>query len=107
MIKYEKDIVLLRKVIQAKQKADDLAKAEARHHREWKRRVLRQGPWDESEDPLPLTGAPALPMPVTIRYVFLGRWCGRLAPTLHSRCENGLLTAELVIRRAWLHSLNT
>ena len=69
VIKYEKYIVLLRKAIQAKQKAGDLARAEARHHPEWKRRVLRQEPWDEIEDPLPLTGAAALPMPVTIRYV--------------------------------------
>ena len=69
MIKYEKDIVRLRKAIRAQQKAVELAKAEARHAPEWKRRVLSQGPWDEGRDPLPLTGAPALPMPVTIRYV--------------------------------------
>lgn len=65
-IKYEKDIVLLREVIQARQKADEMAKAEAGHHPEWKQRILRQGPWDEVKDPLPLTGAPALPMPVII-----------------------------------------
>ena len=69
VIKYEKDVVLLRKAIQAKQKEDELAKSEARHRSEWRQRILRQGPWDEVKDPLPLTGAPALPMPVTIRYV--------------------------------------
>lgn len=66
MIKYEKDIVFLRKAVQARQKAEEMAKAEARHHSEWKKRTLGQGPWDEVKDPLPLTGAPALPMPVTI-----------------------------------------
>ena len=66
MIKYEKDIVLLRKTIQAKQKADGLARIQARKHPEWKQRVVRQGPWDEVNDVLPLTGSPALPMPVSI-----------------------------------------
>ncbi|KAF6233284.1 hypothetical protein HO173_008575 [Letharia columbiana] len=66
VIKYERDIVLLRKAIQARQKAEEQARAEARHHTEWNQRVLRQGPWDGVKDPLPLTGAPALPMPVTI-----------------------------------------
>ena len=69
VIKYEKDIVLLRKAIQEQRKADELAKAEARHRRNWKKRVLRQGGWDDVKDPLPLTGAPALPMPVTVRCV--------------------------------------
>ena len=58
--------MLLRKAIQARQKAEEQARAEARHHTEWNQRVLRQGPWDGVKDPLPLTGAPALPMPVTI-----------------------------------------
>lgn len=66
VIKHEKDIALLRRAIKARQKADEVAKAEARHHPEWKKRILRQGPWDEAKDPLPLTGAPSLPMPVTI-----------------------------------------
>ena len=66
VIKYEKDIVLLRKKIQAKQQADELARVQARNHSKWKHRVLRQGPWDEVNDLLPLTGSPALPMPVSI-----------------------------------------
>lgn len=66
MIKYEKDIVLLRKTIQAKQNTDELARIQARNHPERKQQVLRQGPWDEVNDPLPLTGSPGLPMPVNI-----------------------------------------
>ncbi|CAF9918000.1 MAG: hypothetical protein ALECFALPRED_000455 [Alectoria fallacina] len=45
VIKYEKDVVLFRKAIRARQKADEM---------------------DEVKDPLPLPGAPALPMLVTI-----------------------------------------
>ena len=58
--------MLLRKTIHAKQKADELARLQTRNQPEWKHRVLRQGPWDEVNDPLPLTGSPALPMPVSI-----------------------------------------
>ncbi|MCJ1401341.1 hypothetical protein MMC11_004553 [Xylographa trunciseda] len=32
----------------------------------WTLRILKQGPWDEVNDPLPLTGAPALPAPVDL-----------------------------------------
>ena len=32
----------------------------------WRERLLKQGPWDPDTDPIPLTGVPALPMPVTI-----------------------------------------
>lgn len=32
----------------------------------WNGRIKSQGPWDEANDPLPLTGVPALPMPVEI-----------------------------------------
>ena len=96
MIKYEKDIVRLRKAIQAQQKAAELAKAEARHAAEWKWRVLSQGPWDEGRDPLPLTGAPALPMPVTIRYVTWDDISSRLCSY-----GNDILTLYTVIRRAW------
>ena len=66
VIKYEKDIVLLQKTIQGKQKANALARVQARKQSGWKHRVLRQGPWDEVNDLLPLTGPPALPMPVSI-----------------------------------------
>ena len=62
MIKYEKEVVLLRRAIQAQQKADEVA----RKPTEWKQRVRRQGAWDEVNDPLSLAGAPALPMPVSI-----------------------------------------
>lgn len=60
----------LRAAIRAQQKAAEVAKAEARQTTpRWNERVLKQGPWDEGMDPLPRTGAPALPMPVAIRYV--------------------------------------
>ena len=68
VIKYEKDIVRLRKAMIAQLKAVEEAKAERRAPR-WKQRVLKQGPWDEGRDFLNLNGAPALPMPVAIRYV--------------------------------------
>ncbi|MCJ1384097.1 hypothetical protein MMC17_007213 [Xylographa soralifera] len=32
----------------------------------WSLRILKQGPWDEVKDPLPLTGAPAIPAPVDL-----------------------------------------
>ncbi|KAM0797751.1 hypothetical protein BDR22DRAFT_824019 [Usnea florida] len=63
VIKYEKDIVLLRKTIQAKPKSNKLAQVQAKHQPECKKRILRQGPWDEVNDVLPLTSRPALPMP--------------------------------------------
>ncbi|KAF2166882.1 hypothetical protein M409DRAFT_66427 [Zasmidium cellare ATCC 36951] len=34
----------------------------------WITKISSQGPWDESSDPLPLSGAPALPMPVEIAH---------------------------------------
>ncbi len=72
VIKYEKDIVVLRKAALAKRKEVEVARAEKRRNPEWKRRVRSQGPWDEEKDPLALTGVSALPMPVEIRYVGLG-----------------------------------
>ena len=66
VIENEKDIVLLWRTIQAKQKANALARVQARNQPEWKHRVLRQGPWDEVNDLIPLAGSPALPMPVSI-----------------------------------------
>ena len=58
--------MLLRKIIQAKQKATEMARVQALNQPEWKHRILRQGPWDEVNDLVPLTGSPALPMPVSI-----------------------------------------
>ena len=66
VIKYEKDIVLLRKAIQAQRKAEELARLEARTKPTWKQRILAQGPWDEVKDPVTLDGVSSLPMPVTI-----------------------------------------
>ncbi len=47
MIRYERDIVILRKAIQARLKAEEVARAEVRHGSGWKQRVLRQGLGDE------------------------------------------------------------
>ena len=63
---YEKDIVSLRKAIKAQQEAEETARIDIRLGKPWRDRVLAQGPWDEENDPLPLTGPPALPMPVKI-----------------------------------------
>lgn len=65
VIKYEKDIVLLRKEINSNMRFE----AEMRLVQEeptWKDRILKQGPWDEVKDPVSHAGAPSLPMPVEI-----------------------------------------
>ncbi|KAG8531892.1 uncharacterized protein KY384_003528 [Bacidia gigantensis] len=60
----ERDIVTLRRAIieahHAAQLNDDT------HGDTWKSRISAQGPWNETEDPLPLTGVSSLPMPVEI-----------------------------------------
>lgn len=66
IIKYEKDIVLLRKLIY-EQRRTAIARAtdhNARHN--WIKRIATQGPWDEANDPLSQNGAPSLPMPVEV-----------------------------------------
>ena len=63
VIKYEKDIVLLRKAITT-QRNERIALA-TREHETWRKRILDQGPWDEMNDSW-TDGAPALPMPVSI-----------------------------------------
>ncbi|CAD6578970.1 MAG: NAD-dependent malic enzyme, mitochondrial [Alectoria sarmentosa] len=47
VVKYEKDIVLLRKAIQAQQKADEMAKAEARHLLSGNSRMFVKGSKDQ------------------------------------------------------------
>lgn len=59
----------MRKAIIAKLKAEEVKEAEKRDKTRWKWRVAKQGAWDEEGDRLERTGAPALPMPVVIRYV--------------------------------------
>ena len=67
IIQYEKDIVRLRLLVD-QQRKDAVAKAaEYNEKRNWTKRILKQnGPWNEVTDPLPLTGAPAIPMPVEV-----------------------------------------
>ncbi|KAM0717740.1 hypothetical protein Q7P37_007592 [Cladosporium fusiforme] len=67
IIQYEKDIVKLRSLAN-QQRKDASAKATKDQERQnWIRRILKQqGPWNATEDPLPLTGASSLPMPVEI-----------------------------------------
>ena len=64
IIKYEKDIVMLRSMV-LDQRRSAIAKAAERNARKnWISRISKQGPWDELNDPLSLNGAPSLPMPV-------------------------------------------
>lgn len=66
LIKYEKDAVHLRRAIVAQEKIAEAAKAKPKLKPTPKERISSQGPWDEVNDPWPLTGAPALPMPVKV-----------------------------------------
>ena len=63
VIKYEKDVLSLRKVIVAQQ--NERIERVTREHETWRKRILDQGPWDETNDRWN-EGAPAQPMPVTI-----------------------------------------
>ena len=85
MIKYERDIVVLRKAALAKRKEVEVAGAEKRQ------RVWSEGAWVEEKVPLALTGVSALQMPVEIRCVDSG---------VYLRCANGLLMMGLVVWRA-------
>ena len=64
LIKYQKDIVLLRRAIVAQRQAACAPKT--KYKPTWIDRIQAQGPWDEVNDPLSLKGAPALPMPVSV-----------------------------------------
>ncbi|KAF1993264.1 RNI-like protein [Amniculicola lignicola CBS 123094] len=66
IIKYEKDVVKLRRYV-LQQRKRDIEVATARNNAmTWEKRVLSQGPWNPVEDPVSLAGAPSLPMPVQI-----------------------------------------
>lgn len=66
LIKYESDIVTLRKLI-TQQRKSAIEEATARKRKtNWENRIRKQGPWDEAEDPLSLNGVSSLPMPVKI-----------------------------------------
>ena len=64
LIKYQKDIVLLRRAIVAQRQADCAPKP--KYKPTWIERIRAQGPWDEVNDRLSLKGLPALPMPVRV-----------------------------------------
>lgn len=66
LIKYEKDIILLRRAIVAHRELVAMASSRIRYKPTWTDRIRAQGPWDEVKDTLSLKGAPALPMPVTV-----------------------------------------
>lgn len=56
IIKYEKDIVMLRSVV-LEQRRQAVADATARNESfNWIKRVSKSGPWDEKNDPLSLSG---------------------------------------------------
>ena len=63
VIKYEKDVVLLRRTIVAQQ--NERIERETHEHETWRKRILEQGPWDETNDHW-AEGAPAQPMPVAV-----------------------------------------
>ncbi|KAL8855565.1 MAG: hypothetical protein Q9178_007795 [Gyalolechia marmorata] len=67
LIKYEKDITLLRRMILAEQAAAERGHALNIPHKPTPReQVAVQGPWDEVNDPLSLHGVSSLPMPVQV-----------------------------------------
>jgi hypothetical protein len=66
LIKYEKDIVKLRKyVLQQRKRYIELA-TQGKAAKNWNKRILNQGPWDPVADPVSLSGPSSLPMPVEI-----------------------------------------
>ncbi|KAF2729739.1 RNI-like protein, partial [Polyplosphaeria fusca] len=66
IIKYEKDIVKLRKLVihQRKRYIENMTRQN--DLMSWDKRIIAQGPWDPIADPLSLDGAPSLPMPIQI-----------------------------------------
>lgn len=64
IIKYEKDIVMLRRLVLEERRSAIEKAAERNARTNWIKRIGKQGPWDEAKDPLSLKGAPSLPMPV-------------------------------------------
>ena len=66
IINYEKDVVMLRQLV-LEQRRQAITQATARNAKfDWVKRISKQGPWDEVNDPLSLSGAPSLPMPVDV-----------------------------------------
>ena len=66
IIRYERDLVRLRKmvILQRKREIEDNTKQHERMR--WGPRIIKQGAWNPTTDPLSLDGAPSLPMPVEI-----------------------------------------
>lgn len=66
LIKYEKDIVKLRRLVIRQRKRAIEDATQRKELMNWGKRILKQGPWDPVADPVSLDGAPSLPMPVKI-----------------------------------------
>ncbi|KAK1230556.1 hypothetical protein PQX77_006356 [Marasmius sp. AFHP31] len=66
IIQYEKAVVKLRAYIYDQRVSDIEAATARRAAKDWRKRVINQGPWDEQNDPFSLDGSPSLPMPVQI-----------------------------------------
>ncbi|KAL8913516.1 MAG: hypothetical protein Q9171_001704 [Xanthocarpia ochracea] len=67
LIKYEKDITLLRRMVLAERAAAEMERALDIPQKPTPReQVTAQGPWDEVDDPLSLNGVSSLPMPVQV-----------------------------------------
>ncbi|KAK4992427.1 hypothetical protein LTR50_001186 [Elasticomyces elasticus] len=66
IIQYEKDIVELRRLVVKQRQADQYRTAERCAQKNWTKRIVEMGPWNEVKDPVSLQGASSLPMPVKI-----------------------------------------
>lgn len=66
VIQYEKELVNLRNLVVDQRKRIISENIKRNDLFDWSKRVMNQGPWDPLTDPLPLTGPPALPMPVKV-----------------------------------------
>lgn len=66
IIRYEKDIMKLRKYVLLQRKRTIELATEENDLTRWRMRILRQGPWDPVADPISLGGPSSLPMPVQI-----------------------------------------
>ena len=66
IIQYEKDIVSLRALVQEHRRSAVSKATKENESHNFAKRIQKQGPWDPVKDPLPLTGASSLPMPVEV-----------------------------------------
>lgn len=66
IIQYEKDLQRLRKLVLLQRKRTIEENTKRNESVTWGPRIIKQGPWNPITDPISLTGAASLPMPVEI-----------------------------------------